>query len=479
MAHNNQKFFVTKQDGTLLIDGIGYCFPDKSQTKPKPNTYIQVTEVKAIEKNGKKFGFYKWEPAENNISEESLIEAYLANPRPAFLLSRIEKMQLEKGEAIVLRHTVWHDRRRNCTVEGLSLNGWPTAHVSIRAANYADAQRLLPSTPFFEDERTMLDLLLQHGYGEVSDEDIFAAIKSTVNDPNSTLVGEVPYGTIYRGLYHNRPITFVSRNMLSWHSSAAPILKGLPVLDVPDFNEVLNIKRGWEIQAHVTRLVATCFEKNCAEKETPKFIKPAPISLSPAAPQDLLLAADDPAIKLPVLPAAVRKALEQGLIAGNFLYPNNWVFNIPDEEENPHAFCRLFTSISKEDYKELFRFVNEQHTLTAEIVKLRRAAIAELVPLNFDRIYEEVDCYYKHSELLDYVLEGSYGFHNKSWNGIEYIKTEAYSKKEDAMISDYSASEIRAIVAEINTINRAAEQRIRSAIAKGKLPVSAVVGKHT
>ena len=167
------------------------------------------------------------------------------------------------------------------------------------------------------------------------------------------------------------------------------------------------------------------------------------------------------------------------MITGNCLYPNYWVFKVPDEEENPPAFCRLFTSISKKDYKELFRFVKEMNKLTAEIVSLRRTAIAELVPLNFDRIYEEVDCYYKHNELLDSVLEGSYGFHNKSWNGIEYIKTEAYSKKEDAMISDYSASEIRAIVAEINTINRAAEQRIRSAIAKGKLPVSAVVGKHT
>lgn len=117
--------------------------------------------------------------------------------------------------------------------------------------------------------------------------------------------------------------------------------------------------------------------------------------------------------------------------------------------------------------------------LTAEIVSLRRTAIAELVPLNFDRIYEEVDCYYKHSELLDSVLEGSYGFHNKSWNGIEYIKTEAYSKKEDALVSDYSASEIQVIVEQTNDINRTAEQRIKSAIGKGKLPVAAVVGKHT
>ena len=221
MTH--QKFFVTKQDGTLLIDGIGYCFPDKSQTKPKPNTYIQVTEVKAIEKNGKKFGFYKWEPADNTISEESLIEAYLANPRPAFLLSQIERMPLEKGEAIVLRHTEWHYRGRSCTVAGLSLNGWPEAEVSVRANTEARARQFMPSTPYFEDGRTMLDLLLQHGYGVVSDEDIFAAIKDTVNNPNSSLVGEVPYGTIYRGLYHNRPITFVSRNMLSWHSSAALI----------------------------------------------------------------------------------------------------------------------------------------------------------------------------------------------------------------------------------------------------------------
>lgn len=174
MTHN-QKFFVTKQDGTLLIDGIGYCFPDKSQTKPKPNTYIQVTEVKAIEKNGKKFGFYKWEPADNTISEESLIEAYLANPRPAFLLSRIEKMQLEKGEAIVLRHTEWHYRGSSCTIAGLSLNGWPEAEVSVRANTEARARQFMPSTPYFEDGRTMLDLLLQHGYGVVSDEDIFAA----------------------------------------------------------------------------------------------------------------------------------------------------------------------------------------------------------------------------------------------------------------------------------------------------------------
>lgn len=477
MTH--QKFFVTKQDGTLLIDGIGYCFPDKSQTKPKPNTYIQVTEVKAIEKNGKKFGFYKWEPADNTISEESLIEAYLANPRPAFLLSQIERMPLEKGEAIVLRHTEWHYRGRSCTVAGLSLNGWPEAEVSVRANTVARARKIMPSTPYFEDGRTMLDLLLQHGYGVVSDEDIFAAIKDTVNNPNSSLAGEVPYGTIYRGLYHNRPITFVSRNMLSWYSSAALILKGLPVLYVEGFSEDINKKWAWELRAQVTRFVATCFEQHCAENEMLKDIEPAPISISPAMPQDLIHAADDPAKGLPTLPNAVRKALEQGLITGNCLYPNYWVFKVPDEEENPPAFCRLFTSISKEDYKDLFRFVKEMNKLTAEIVNLRRTAIAELVPLNFDRIYEEVDCYYKHSELLDYVLEGSYGFHNKSWNGIEYIKTEAYSKKEDAMISDYSASEIRAIVAEINTINRAAEQRIRSAIAKGKLPVSAVVGKHT
>lgn len=475
MTHN-QKFFVTNQDGTILIDGIGYCFPDRSQTKPEPNTYIQVTEVKAIEKNGKKFGFYKWEPAENNISEESLIEAYLANPRPAFLLSQIERMPLEKGEAIVLRHTEWHARGRNCTVAGLSLNGWPEAEVTLRSDTEVHARQIMPSTPYFENERTMLDLLLQHGYGEVSDEDIFAAIKSAVNDPNSTLVGEVPYGTIYRGLYHNRPITFVSRNMLSWHSSAAPILKGLPVLDVEDFSEVITEKWSWKLRAQVTRFVATCFEQHCAENEKQKDIKPAPISLSPAAPQDLLLAADDPAIGLPTLPAAVRKALEQGLITGNYLYPNYWVFEIPDEEENPPAFCRLFTSISKEDYKELFRFVNEQHKLTAEIVSLRRTAIAELVPLNFDRISGDVDCYYKHSELLDGALEGSYGLQNKSWNGTEYIKTDFWRK--DAMVSDYRASEIQAIVAEINTINRTAEQHIRSAIAKGKLPVSAVVGKR-
>ena len=136
----------------------------------------------------------------------------------------------------------------------------------------------------------------------------------------------------------------------------------------------------------------------------------------------------------------------------------------------------MLTALSGSELLEVIKFVNEQHKRTAPVVQAREKALSEFVPLNFAYIRGENACAREHSELLDEALDKELIGSEASWNGIEYIKTT--TMKTTGLIADYTEDELRAIVTEINRINREAEAHIRSAIAHGKLPVSAVASRR-
>lgn len=461
-------YFVTNSDGTVLIDGIGYCFPDRSEAKPEPRTYILVTEVNAVEKNGKKFGFYKWKPTEKNkLTEEDLISRYLLHPKPEFLLSPIWVLHLPEGDAIVLRNLESARQRDFWAYRGLSLNGWAENAVSVTSADIKYVKNWGNPTPYFEEKKTMLDLLLEHGYGNVSPDEIFDAIQK-VMDPSNALFEVVPWGNLVRGKYNGKEIVCVGY-YFGTIRQYLPVLKGLPVMMTEDLlpQEKVDL---CEVASFVTYSVKEKYGLAADEE----LFKTAPLNLPPMDKK--VLEKKDQFAKLP---PAVRMGLEKNFFSANIIYPDHWMFNVPDDYM-PIQLTRIAACLTKEDLLAICEFVNEQNEKAAQVVAFREVALDRLEPLNFAYIRGEQECAFEHSELLDDALDNGLG-KEACWNNIEYIKTDdgfGSEARRAALIARYTEEELLLIVKEVNAINREAENRIRSAIAKGRLPMSAVVTRR-
>lgn len=465
----NKNVFAVN-DGTISVPGIGFCFPDRTCGKPEDGQYIHVTEVKDMSGNGKSYGFYKWEPAEyHSPTEEELIEEFIRLKSPKFLFCTIEKMEIAGKEAIVLRLPVWERRGYRCALHGLSLNGWPENAVTITADTEIRAREIMPSTPYFPDGRTMLEHMLNHGYGNLTDDELFEFIGKMVAWDENPFTRAMANGWIERGQYWGHEMLFIGANISheGWSRMTLPVLKEVETwrCDYSTETSGLETKFVNTVEYFVSRYVAGKLglppERTCDTYAGGVF------------PLHARHKEDIPQEALDELPPAVRKAVEQNLIYADYMYPNWWFVDFPNHAaKDAYRRVRMMTILAPEEIKAIIDFTEENNRKSSEELTRRDDMLENLVKTNFYHIIGQVESPKEFSETLETLISKRI-VDAYRWGTIDFVIMRA--DEWEYLFTEFTQDELKALVEEISKINTEANARVASAIKKGKLNPSQVV----
>ena len=426
------------KNGTILIPGIGYCFPDRSGKTPEDGC-ILVKEVTVIEKGNKKYGFYTWEPSSYvDPTEEELITSFMEDPRPEYLSSPVERMTLPNGIAIVLRlrESSWYG---GYVYHAISLNGWASHDVSFAGRTLRDAAPY-PVEPMFRDSRTMLDLLVKNGYGRATEAEIFTTLRqasidnlimpASLEDEDGWLEQTDRLTVIHGGNDYCR----------------IPVLYGIKP------QREIEIPAKYSKGAKRMRLSSFIWNYVIEKYHIPSDQMGIPYSHFNKLPLEIL--SQEERLQLP---AAVLKFMDMGFLSVNVMWPDYWVIST-------NNFMRICLVAEEEELKEILSFAHEEWPRTHREYKTRYQAAQNLEPLAFSYIRGERDGTDTHSKQLNGLVDFG-GCEIKRWGNFEYVT----SVNEETLILNFNAVEIEALAGEINHLNREAEKHIRSAIAKHRL----------
>lgn len=461
----NENIFAIN-DGTISVPGIGFCFPDKICGKPEDGQYIHITEVKDMSNPNKSYGFYKWEPAEYcSPTEEELIQQFIRLNAPAFLFCPIEKMEIAGKEAIVLRLPVWEYRGYKCVLRGLSLNGWPDKAVTITADTEIRAREIMPSTPYFPDGRTMLEHMLQHGYGKLTDDELFDFIGKMVAWDDNPFTRAMASGCIEKGQYLGHEMLFIGGN-ISNERWILPVLKGVETWECDYSAETSGLKTEFVntveyfVSQHIAGKLRLPPERTCDTYAGGIF--PLHARYKENLPQDALAE----------LPPAVRKAVDQELIYADYMYPNWWFVDFPNHAaKDAYRRVRMMTSLTPDEIREVIDFTEENNRKSREELMRRNDELENLVKTNFYHIIGQVESPKEFSENLETLISKRI-MDACRWGTIDFM---IMRDELEYLFTEYTPDELKALVEEINRINTEANARIASAIKKGKLSPSQVL----
>lgn len=437
----NLKFFV-QENGSVMVPGTGWCFPARGEKTPKNGACILIKEVVPVKKNGKSYGFYRWVPTDySDPTEEELIAAYMLEPLPQYLDSQVEKMDYRGKPAIVLRYTSWPSH--GVILNAISLNGWHSTDVTFSGETVGKAIRY-PVVPLFEDKRTMLDILIKHGYGRLSDDEIFSALKIGIQKLHI-----IP-DTLYCGcLIRADKFAYIKDAPDSYE--VRPLIKGMSLgrpdeYDFGKYNDD-NTARIITLADFIEDYISGKYNIPRQELHIPNFWLDARMA------HELDIKA------FRSLPATVQKWARSGEIDVDYMYPDFWYI-----QSTPWSFLRLCLFATEQELEEILRFAKTEWERSIQELKARDAEMAQLKPLPFTSIRHEADAPASNSQEFEDMRDlGAFKFMRAF--GIDYI----VDVNTDKLVANYTKEELHAIVAEINRINETAEKRVKSAIAKRKL----------
>lgn len=461
---------------TVLVPGVGYCFPDRSCAAPETGDVVHVIYVIDMGHRGKQFGYYIWEPyhtEEHSIAD--LVRRYL---------------ELLKSDESNMSHTLYYTVYTVQTKHGPAyfLNTHDDRNRNNRYYLFG-SPKSIELSPVTEVCSSMFEALLVNDAFCRSEDEAIESIQLSVIGSSDMPSRYDPEGILFNIMNGRREASvFCSEidghtvsyiDVGGWSHYYGFLVKGLFVLGffaelpyylvahVDDMDHKLLVR-------HIpTWLVCSEFGKPM--NEIFKDFR----TIRTGSGQFR----DDLEDLIETLPTAVQHVLQSPIGVGfDYMYPDYLCFDV---DVNPNTLFEIRRHATVEEFYEFLEYAVKNNARS--LVELeRRAAIINTIYSPINSVAVPADhrgVVGDHSEALINLLNDQcidirftpryLQLGTTVSSCIPYISVyapdDAISFSMFQLVKDRTADELKSLVDEINMINTQAMSRIESATKSNKL----------